>query len=71
MNLAVEFRQRCLAPPGLGLTEEGRVSTGKTEMHIYGKELGTMPGTVLSKGQLNLNLHFIYVSLKANSRPAI
>lgn len=41
------------------------MSTGKTEMHIYGKELGTMPGTVLSKGQLNLNLHFFYVSLKS------
>lgn len=49
VNLAVEFRQCLLAPPGLGLTVEGRVKCGKTG-HVYGKELGTVPGTMLGKG---------------------
>lgn len=50
MNLAVEFRQRAQAPPGFGLSEEGRVRSGKAEVRAYGKEPGTVPGTVLSKG---------------------
>lgn len=49
VNVATEFRQRCLAPPGFELTEEGRVTTGKTEIHIYGKQPGTVPDTVLNK----------------------
>ena len=48
--MAAEFRQRCLALPGFGLTEEGRVTTGKTEIHIYDKQPGTVPDTVLNKG---------------------
>lgn len=50
VNWAVEFRQCLLGPPSLGLTEEGRVSTEKPEINVYGNELGSVPGAVLTKG---------------------
>lgn len=47
---AVEFAQCSLALPGAGLTEEGTVRSGNVDVHVYGKELGTVPGAVFSKG---------------------
>lgn len=50
VNSAVEFRQRSLAPPGFGFTEEGKVSARKIAGHVHGNEPGTGPNAVLSNG---------------------